>query len=172
MTREEAIKVLSSYDVNGVWADVDGKPYNAEEQAEAFDMAIEALKDQDRPIICESEGRQAKLVTKGEYMVFKEIKRMSHVDPEETADRGFTELIDTITENTMVSVIVIPHETKDISTNTSTNTSTKSTNISTEPTTEAPRSIEPTITVDLESGVVPRSAIEKRPHDVTKRYEK
>lgn len=43
MTREEAIKVLSSYDVNGVWADVDGKPYNAEEQAEAFDMAIEAL---------------------------------------------------------------------------------------------------------------------------------
>lgn len=44
MTREEAIKVLSSYDVNGVWADVDGKPYNAEEQAEAFDMAIEALK--------------------------------------------------------------------------------------------------------------------------------
>lgn len=48
MTREEAIKVLSSYDVNGVWADVDGKPYNAEEQAEAFDMAIEAL--QDRPI--------------------------------------------------------------------------------------------------------------------------
>ena len=44
MNREEAIKVLSSYDVNGVWADVDGKPYNAEEQAEAFDMAIEALK--------------------------------------------------------------------------------------------------------------------------------
>ena len=43
MTREEAIKVLSSYDVNGVWADVNGKPYNAEEQAEAFDMAIEAL---------------------------------------------------------------------------------------------------------------------------------
>lgn len=43
MTREEAIEVLSSYDVNGVWADVDGKPYNAEEQAEAFDMAIEAL---------------------------------------------------------------------------------------------------------------------------------
>ena len=66
MTREEAIKVLSSYDVNGVWADVDGKPYNAEEQAEAFDMAIEALKAQDRPIICprcgrtfaESEGRE------------------------------------------------------------------------------------------------------------------
>ena len=60
MTREEAIKVLSSYDV------VDGKPYNAEEQAEAFDMAIEALKAQDRPIICprcgrtfaESEGRE------------------------------------------------------------------------------------------------------------------
>ena len=43
MTREEAIKVLSSYDVNGAWTDVDGKPYNAEEQAEAFDMAIEAL---------------------------------------------------------------------------------------------------------------------------------
>lgn len=43
MTRDEVIKVLSSYDVNGVWADVDGKPYNAEEQAEAFDMAIEAL---------------------------------------------------------------------------------------------------------------------------------
>lgn len=66
MTREEAIKVLSSYDVNGVWADVDGKPYNAEEQAEAFDMAIEALKAQDRPVICprcgrvfaESEGRE------------------------------------------------------------------------------------------------------------------
>ena len=43
MTREEAIKVLSNYDVNGVWVDFDGKPYNAEEQAEAFDMAIEAL---------------------------------------------------------------------------------------------------------------------------------
>lgn len=43
MNREEAIRVLSSYDVNGVWADVDGKPYNAEEQAEAFDMAIQAL---------------------------------------------------------------------------------------------------------------------------------
>ena len=50
MTREEAIKVLSSYDVNGVWADVDGKPYNAEEQAEAFDMAIEAL-EQEEPIL-------------------------------------------------------------------------------------------------------------------------
>ena len=54
MTRDEAIKVLSSYDVNGVWADVDGKPYNAEEQAEAFDTAIEALKSEsiftaDRP---------------------------------------------------------------------------------------------------------------------------
>ena len=48
MTREEAIEVLSSYDVNGVWADVDGKPYNAEEQAEAFDMAIEALQ---QPIV-------------------------------------------------------------------------------------------------------------------------
>lgn len=43
------------------------------------------------------------------------------------------------------------------------------TNIPTEPTTEAPRSIEPTITVDLESGIIPRSAIEKRPHDVTVR---
>ena len=49
MTREEAIKVLSSYDVNGVWADVDGKPYNAEEQAEALDMAIEALKTEAVP---------------------------------------------------------------------------------------------------------------------------
>lgn len=47
MTREEAIKVLSSYDVNGVWADIDGKPYNAEEQAEAFDMAIKALQKQE-----------------------------------------------------------------------------------------------------------------------------
>ena len=57
MTRDEAIKVLSSYDVNGVWADVDGKPYNAEEQAEAVEMAIEVLKAQDRPIICSRCGR-------------------------------------------------------------------------------------------------------------------
>lgn len=62
------------------------------------------------------------------------------------------------------NVIVIPYEVEVVSTN----TSTKSTNIST----EAPRSIEPTITVDLESGIIPRSAIEKRPHDVTKGYEK
>lgn len=41
-----------------------------------------------------------------------------------------------------------------LSEETSTNKSTKSTNIST----EAPRPIEPTITVDLESGVVSRSA--------------
>lgn len=62
MTREEAIKVLSSYDVNGVWADVDGKPYNAEEQAEAFDMAIEALEQ--KPVVrcrdCEYWTKQSK----------------------------------------------------------------------------------------------------------------
>ena len=37
------------------------------------------------------------------------------------------------------------------------------------PSADRPRSIEPTITVDLESGIIPRSAIEKRPHDVTVR---
>ena len=66
------------------------------------------------------------------------------------------------------NVIVIPYEAEDISTN----TPTKSTNTPIDISTEAPRSIEPTITVDLESGIIPRSAIEKRPHDVTKRYEK
>lgn len=74
MTRDEAIKVLSSYDVNGVWADVDGKPYNAEEQAEAFDMAIEAL--QAEPVVrckdCEywtkqSDSLQGRCALSGSY---------------------------------------------------------------------------------------------------------
>ena len=69
-------------------------------------------------------------------------------------------------------MIVIPCEAEVVSTNTSTkstNISTKSTNASTNISADRPRSIEPTITVDLESGIIPRSAIEKRPHDVTVR---
>lgn len=55
MTREEAIKVLNEY----------GTLFPSDKD-EAIDMAIEALKAQDRPIICprcgrtfaESEGRE------------------------------------------------------------------------------------------------------------------
>lgn len=72
MTREEAIEVLSSYDVNGVWADVDGKPYNAEEQAEAFDMAIEALRATKGWIPCSEKlpsKRQSVLISTRECFV-------------------------------------------------------------------------------------------------------
>ena len=109
---------------------------------EAVEMAIDALKCKPTVIRCE------KLLSKEDFEAV--VKRIHE-------------------ENQ--NVIVIPYEAEVVSTNTptkSTNTSTKSTNIST----EAPRSIESTITVDLESGIIPRSAIEKRPHDVTKGYEK
>ena len=57
MTREEAIKLLQGMVAGADWL----SPYE-----EALDMAIEALKAQDRPIICprcgrtfaESEGRE------------------------------------------------------------------------------------------------------------------
>ena len=47
MTREEAIKILSYYDVNPAFCDTHGRLLSAEEQAEAFDMAIEALQARD-----------------------------------------------------------------------------------------------------------------------------
>ena len=43
MTRDEAIKILSLYDVNGTWYDTNGWNVPADVQAEAFDMAIKAL---------------------------------------------------------------------------------------------------------------------------------
>ena len=59
MTRDEAIKVLENATIEPTW----GGSFRA--TSEALDMAIEALKAQDRPIICprcgrvfaESEGR-------------------------------------------------------------------------------------------------------------------
>lgn len=80
MTREEAIKVLSSYDVNGVWADVDGKPYNAEEQAEAFDMAIEALQAEPEPIrINLNEPIKVKLTDRGKEIYYHQYDRTNQI---------------------------------------------------------------------------------------------
>ena len=82
-------------------------------------------------------------------------------------DAALDMAIEALSEET--STIQEKHQ---LSEETPTNISTKSTNASTNISADRPRSIEPTITVDLESGIIPRSAIEKRPHDVTKRYEK
>ena len=59
MTKEQAIQILSTRDAHGVLCGYTGGV------TEALDMAIDALKAQDRPIICprcgrtfaESEGR-------------------------------------------------------------------------------------------------------------------
>ena len=51
MTREEAIQVLNTYDVNF-------DEYRAEEIAEAIDMAIEALEMQNNCIVCPRCGRE------------------------------------------------------------------------------------------------------------------
>ena len=55
MTREEAIKIINCYDIG--FYDLSGEKITADKLAEAFDMAIEALKAQDRPIICPRCGR-------------------------------------------------------------------------------------------------------------------
>ena len=49
-------------------------------------------------------------ITKGEYMRLNGIEHMSHVDPEEVADKDFMDLIDVITgkENMMDSVTRCP----------------------------------------------------------------
>ena len=64
MTKAEAIKVLDSIWVKGIWHKTNEIDWN--KAGDAIDMAIEALKAQDRPIICprcgrtfaESEGRE------------------------------------------------------------------------------------------------------------------
>ena len=113
---------------------VNRKDLTGQAIGEALDMAIDALKCKPTVIRCE------KLLSKED---FEAVVKRIHEDNQ--------------------NVIPIPHEAEvvstNISTNTSTNTSTKSTNIST----DRPRSIEPTITVDLESGIIPRSAIEALP---------
>lgn len=64
MTREEAIKILDLIWVKGIWRKTNEIDWN--KAGDALDMAIEALKAQNRPIICprcgrtfaESEGRE------------------------------------------------------------------------------------------------------------------
>lgn len=83
LTREEAIKVLSSYDVNGDWADVDGKPYNAEEQAEAFDMAIEALEGvcfDEWCTDCKEYDTEKKCCPRFNRVIREAMKRIPHED--------------------------------------------------------------------------------------------
>ena len=46
MTREEAIEILNLYDINYFY-DLDGSKIPAEKVAEAFDMAIEALRKEE-----------------------------------------------------------------------------------------------------------------------------
>ena len=64
MTKDEAIKIIDCYDIG--FYDLSGEKIPADKLVEAFDMAIEALEAQDRPVICprcgrtfaESEGRE------------------------------------------------------------------------------------------------------------------
>lgn len=49
MTRAEAIKILNKYDLN--FCDIDGNPIPPQDLAEAFDMAIEALEQEQSEII-------------------------------------------------------------------------------------------------------------------------
>lgn len=64
MTRSEAIKILDSIWAKGIWHKTNEIDWN--EAGDAIDMATDALKAQDRPIICprcgrtfaESEGRE------------------------------------------------------------------------------------------------------------------
>lgn len=134
MTNQKAIKILQGIDR------LIGDDFYSDTIDEAVEMAIDALKCKPTVIRCE------KLLSKED---FEAVIRRIHEENQ--------------------NVIVIPYEAEDISTNTptkSSNTPTKSTDISTdtstEPTTKAPRPIEPTITVDLESGVVPISACEPK----------
>ena len=46
MTNREAIKIINQYDMNFHWND--GEPIPAEQLAEAFDLAISALKFKER----------------------------------------------------------------------------------------------------------------------------
>ena len=134
MTNQKAIKILQGIDR------LIGDDFYSDTIDEEVEMAIDALKCKPTVIRCE------KLLSKED---FEAVIRRIHEENQ--------------------NVIVIPYEAEDISTNTptkSSNTPTKSTDISTdtstEPTTKAPRPIEPTITVDLESGVVPISACEPK----------
>lgn len=119
----------------------------------AIDMAIDALKCKPTVIRCE------KLLSKEDFEAV--VKRIHEENQNVIVIPYEAEVVSTIQEKHQLS--------EETPTNTSTNTSTKSTNTSIDISTEAPRPIEPTITVDLESGIIPRSAIEKRPHDVTVR---
>ena len=64
MTRSDAIKILDSIWVKGIWRKTNEIDWN--KAGDAIDMATDALKAQDRPIICprcgrtfaESEGRE------------------------------------------------------------------------------------------------------------------
>ena len=55
MTRSEAIKILDSIWAKGVWRKTNEIDWN--EAGDAIDMATDALKAQDRPIICPRCGR-------------------------------------------------------------------------------------------------------------------
>ena len=46
MTKEEAIKIINCYDIN--FYDLSGEKISAEKLVEAFDMAIEALKERSK----------------------------------------------------------------------------------------------------------------------------
>lgn len=155
MTREEAIKRFQRMKKILSIPNSD-----AARTIEAIDMAIDALKREPIVIRCKE------LLSKEDFEAV--VKRIHEQNQNVIVIPCEAEVVSTIQEKHQLS----KETSTNTPTNTSTNTPTKSTNTSTEPTTEAPRSIEPTITVDLESGIIPRSAIEKRPHDVTKRYEK
>ena len=143
MTREEAIKGLKV-----LRRDFSGYKPNEE----MFDMAIEALKCEPIVIRCKE------LLSKEDFEAV--VKRIHEQNQNVIVIPCEAEVVSTIQEK---------HQ---LSEETPTNTSTKSTNTSIDISAEAPRPIEPTIPVDLESGIIPRSAIETRPHNVTKRYEK
>lgn len=73
MTREEAIKIINCYDIG--FCDLSGEKIPADKLVEAFEIAIEALKAQGRPIICprcgrtfsEAEGRESEEIQGLEY---------------------------------------------------------------------------------------------------------
>lgn len=51
MTKEEAIKIINCYDIG--FYDLSGEKIPADKLAEAFDMAIEALKEKKTKVICD-----------------------------------------------------------------------------------------------------------------------
>ncbi len=71
MTNEEAISIINQYDVNFYWTD--GEPIPADKLAEAFDLAIEALKREQQFLDAGYENERVEFYIGGRKFMVKEL---------------------------------------------------------------------------------------------------